>query len=92
MTTIKGQKYFTINATAGETYCISFEAGYTVNIINQTDGILTISPTEAYEDDGITASCIKLESQSFLNGFTHFGSKLYLTAEESGSIAVVRAA
>ena len=90
MTQIKGQRFFTINAIAGETYCISFESGYTVNITNQTDGIITISDCAYYQNNNTVSSCIKLAAQSFINGFNHHSNTLYITAEESGYIVVVR--
>lgn len=89
MKTIKGQNFFTINAIAGETYCIVYQHGYAVNIINQTDAIITISADEAYADDGVSALCVRLAPQSFLNGFRHHDNKLYITPQESGDISVV---
>ncbi len=92
MKTIKGQKLLTISAAAGESYAIRYEAPHTLNIINQTDDIISIAKKPAVNDDGTASDCIRLSDGAFVNGLKLRGNIAYITAEGSGDISVVRSA
>ncbi|MGM9937498.1 MAG: hypothetical protein ACI38A_09150 [Candidatus Ornithomonoglobus sp.] len=92
MNTIKGQKLISIHAVAGETYAIQYEAPHTLNIINQTDDVISVSDKQVIRDDGTAADCIMLAEGAFINGLKLSGSTAYITANGSGDIAIVRSA
>lgn len=91
MTTFNGERLITINAHAGEEYCIQYEADYFVNILNQTDGVISVSPQKNYEDNSEYSNCLKLVDNAF---YYDFGSRLYkslyISAEGDGYITIVR--
>lgn len=92
MTQIKGQKILTIAASAGEVYAIKYEAPHTLNIINQTDGIISVSEQPTITDNGTVSDCVKLSDGAFVNGLKLDGNTVYITADGSGNISVIRSA
>ena len=91
MTNIKGTNLITINAESGEEYLIEYESGYNVNILNQTDGVITISPSADYAGDENSSECLKLTEDAFYYDLCSRLSKaLYIASAGDGLISVVR--
>ena len=91
MNTIKGTNLVTINAEVGETYCIEYESSFSVNILNQTDSIISVSTQTDYAEDGVSSECLKLVEDAFYYNFrSRLSDHLYITSEGDGYIALVR--
>ena len=91
MINIKGTNLITINAESGEDYCIEYESGYNVNILNQTDNIITVSPCSDYNEDEYSSECLKLTEDAFYYDLcSRLESSLYITSAGDGLISVVR--
>ena len=91
MNTITGTNLITINALAGETYCIQYESDYSVNILNQTDGIISASPKASYDENEFSSECMKLTEDAFYYDFRSKQDKnLYITSEGNGYVSVIR--
>lgn len=90
METIKGQKFLTISAEAGECYAIQYEAPRTINVINQTDDVISVSDKPVISDDGTAADCIRISDGAFVNGLKLDSNTAYITSDGSGDISVVR--
>lgn len=92
MNTIKGQTFLTITAVPGECYAICYEAPHTLNIINQTDDVISVSDKQVISSDGTAADCIRLVDGTFINGLKLSSSTAYITANGSGDICIIRSA
>ncbi len=92
MNIIKGERLITINAEADETYSIDYGTTYTVNILNHTDDVITVSEKASYPNDGTTSGCVKIAAGAFYNELTIHGRYLYITPAADGNISVVRTA
>lgn len=91
MNSITGSKLLTIHAKAGESYCIIYESGYTVNILNQTAGNIMVSPSPNYGIHDNCSECLVLCENAFYYGLSERMEKtLFITAEAEGNITVVR--
>ena len=91
MNTITGTNLLTINAEAGVTYCIDYKSDYSVNILNQTDGIISVSTKADYASDETSSECMKLTEDAFYYNFrSRLSDLLYITSEGGGYIALVR--
>ena len=91
MHTIKGSTTITINAEAGKTYCINYKSDYSVNILNQTDGIISVSAKADYAADETSSECMKLTENAFYYNFcSRLSDTLYITSEGDGLISVIR--
>ena len=91
MNTIKGSNLITINTEAGETYCIQYESGYSVNILNQTDGVISVSTKENYTENETSAECMKLTEDAFYYNFrSRLSDSLYITSDGEGYTTVIR--
>ena len=91
MTNIKGEHLITINAHAGESYCIDYGAGYFVNILNQTDGVISVSTVESYKADNDHSCCMKLIEDAFYYDLdSRLYSTLYISSAGDGYITLVR--
>ncbi|MCH5211605.1 MAG: hypothetical protein J1G06_01180 [Oscillospiraceae bacterium] len=91
MNTIKGTNLITINAQARETYCIQYESGYSVNILNQTDGIISVAPKASYAENDTSSECMKLTEDAFYYDFcSRLDKNLYITSGGDGYISVIR--
>ena len=91
MNTITGTNLLTISAEAGETYCIDYKSDYSVNILNQTDGIISVSTNADYAADETSSECMKLTEDAFYYNFrSRLSDHLYITSEGEGYIALVR--
>ena len=91
MTNIKGERLITINAQYGETYCIQYESDYFVNILNQTDGVISVSPTAAYYEDENYSNCMKLIENAFYYDFcSKLNHTLFISSTGDGYITIVR--
>ena len=91
MHTITGSNLITINAEAGESYCIEYESGYGVNILNQTDNVISVSPKADFAEDSISSECLKLTEDAFYYGFhSKLSKSLYIIPAGGGLISVVR--
>ena len=91
MNTITGTNLLTISAEAGETYCIDYKSDYSVNILNQTDGIISVSTQADYAEDTVSSECMKLTEDAFYYNFrSRLSDTLYITSEGDGLISVIR--
>ena len=91
MINITGSTTININAEAGETYCVDYKSDYSVNILNQTDGIISVSTKADYAEDEISSECMKLTEDAFYYNFrSRLSNCLYITSEGDGYIALVR--
>ncbi|MGM9937053.1 MAG: hypothetical protein ACI38A_06885 [Candidatus Ornithomonoglobus sp.] len=92
MTTIKGQRFLTVHATAGEVYEIEYTVPPKVSIANNTDGNIFIStdPEFADDDTGTAGSFLELQAGGAANNISMSFYKVYIKAENSGSIVIVR--
>ena len=89
MNTIKGQKLLTITAVPGECYAICYEAPHTLNVINQTDDVISVSDRHTISDDGSAADCIRLAEGAFINGLKLGGNMAYITSNGGGDISII---
>lgn len=89
--TITGANLITINAVAGDDYCIEYESGYNVNILNQTDGVITISLSADHAENETSAECLKLVEDAFYYDLcSRLSKNLYIASDGDGLISVVR--
>lgn len=88
MTNIKGERILTVSVEADETYAINYDGVFMVNIINNTDGILTVSETEQYFDDGTAAKCLRLDAGMYFNRLRLQFGTLYITSEKAGDVLI----
>ncbi len=91
MHTITGSNLITINAEAGESYRIEYESGYRVNILNQTDGVIAVSPKANFAEDSIFSDRLMLTDDAFYYGFdSKLSNSLYITSTGNGLVSVIR--
>lgn len=91
MNTITGSSLLTINAEAGETYCIEYETGYNVNILNQSSDIISVSTQPSYAEDETSSECLVLTEDAFYYDLcSRLSKRLYITASGNGYVSVVR--
>ena len=88
MTTINGNRIMTVSVNSDETYAIKYNGIFMVNIINNTDGTLTVSETENYHDDGASANCLRLDAGMYFNRLRMQFGTLYITSERSGDVII----
>lgn len=91
MTTIKGQSFLTITASAGETYMIDYTVPPKLSIANNTESTILIRVDSEFTDRaGEVRECIEVPSGAGVNNIRMQFNKVYIKAEGSGSIVIVR--
>ena len=90
MNTITGKRFLTINASAGELYELQYESEHSYSVFNNTDDVITLSESSGYREDEVSADCISIAPDGYINNLSVITSKLYIRAAGSGKIAVVK--
>ena len=92
MIEVTGANALTIEAAAGETYCITYETNCAVDISNQTDGQIYISDNNDFTVENGIGKFIKLAGGTNYNGYRpYIGDpfNVYIYTEKAGNVSVI---
>lgn len=93
MITVKGQKFLTIHAEAGETYEIKYGAAAAhINILNFSGGNIRISTRDEFAEsaDGAAGQYLTIPDGVSANDISIVFSSVYIKADSGGDIVIER--
>lgn len=88
MITIKGRKFLTLHAEAGETYEIDYGTPPKLSIANHTGAELYIGYNAELTEDGTAGEYLTLPAATAANDMRFSFSKVYIKPESSGDIVI----
>ena len=90
MTTIKGSRFLTVRAAAGETYEIKYGTLSRLSVMNNTTGEVKISSSEEFKDDSTSGQYLTIPANAAANDIAMPFDAAYIKAEASGNIVIER--
>lgn len=92
MITIKGQKFLTIHAKAGEIYEINYRSAAHINVLNFSGGDIFISAKNEFAEtaDGAAGMYLTVSDGVAANDISVVFSSVYIKTESSGNIVIER--
>ena len=90
MTTIKGSRFLTIYAEAGEMYEIKYSTPPRLSVLNNTTGDVKISSSEEFAEDGASGQYLTAPAGAAANDIAMPFDSVYIKAEAGGNIVIER--
>ena len=90
MTTIKGSRFLTVRAEAGEVYEIKYSTSQRLNILNSTTGEIKISSSKEFAEDSTSGQYLTVPQNAAANDIAMPFDTVYIKPESSGNIVIER--
>ena len=90
MTTIKGSRFLTVRAEAGEVYEIKYSTPPRINVLNNTSGEVKISSSEEFAENGASGSYLTVPQNWAVNDIAMPFDAVYIKPDASGNIVIER--
>ena len=90
MTTIKGSRFLTVRAAAGEVYEIKYSSPPRLCVMNNTSGDVKISSSEEFRDAEVSGEYLVVPGGAAANDIAMPFDSAYIKADASGNIVIER--
>ena len=90
MTTIKGNRFLTVRAAAGEVYEIKYSTPPRLSVMNNTTGEVKISHSEEFAEDSTSGQYLTVSQNAAANDIAIPFDSAYIKADAGGNIVIER--
>ena len=90
MTTIKGSRFLTVRAAAGEVYEIKYSTPSRISVMNNTTSEVKISSSVEFTEDSTSGQYLTVPANAAANNIAMPFDSAYIKSDAAGNIVIER--